>query len=48
MPVVRLLGAVFLAIDIAVGVPVAVGILTGLAAVYVFLWYGLPFLHSRH
>ncbi len=44
---VAMLGAVFLAVDIVLGVPLAAGVVSGLAGLYVFLWYVLPFLGRR-
>jgi putative flippase GtrA len=44
---VAMLGAVYLVTDVVLGAPVAGAILAGLAAVYGFLWYVLPFLHRR-
>jgi Family of unknown function (DUF6328) len=42
-----MLGAVFLAVDVAVRSPVAGSVVGGLAAMYVFLWYVLPFVRRR-
>jgi hypothetical protein len=44
---VAMLGAVYLVTDVVLGAPAAAGILAGLAVVYGFLWYVLPFLHRR-
>jgi hypothetical protein len=41
---VAVLGAVFLAVNVVLGVPAAAGILAGITALFVFLWYVLPFL----
>jgi hypothetical protein len=42
-----MMGAVFLAVDVVIGSPLAATVTAGLAAIYVFLWYLLPFLHRR-
>ncbi|OLB75140.1 MAG: amine oxidase [Actinobacteria bacterium 13_2_20CM_2_71_6] len=42
-----MLGAVFLVMDVVVHSVVAAAIVAVLAAVYVFLWYVLPFLRRR-
>jgi hypothetical protein len=42
---IAMLGAVFLVVDVVLGSPVAAGLTAGLAGLYVFLWYLLPFLH---
>ncbi len=44
---VAMLGAVFLAVDVAAHTPVAAALVAGLAVLYVFLWYVLPFLRRR-
>jgi O-antigen/teichoic acid export membrane protein len=44
---VAMLGAVFLAVDVVVHSALAASIVAGLAVLYVFLWYVLPFL-GRH
>ncbi len=44
---VAMLGAVFLAVDIVLGVPLAAGVVAVLAALYAFLWYVLPVLHQN-
>jgi hypothetical protein len=45
---VAMLGAVFLAVDVVVHSVIAGTIVGGLAVLYVFLWYVLPFLDRRH
>ena len=40
-----MLGAVFLAVDVVLHEPTAALIVAGLAVLYLFLWYVLPFLH---
>jgi uncharacterized protein DUF6328 len=42
-----MLGAVFLAVDVAVHSPAAASVVAGLAVMYVFLWYVLPLLGRR-
>ena len=44
---VAMLGAVFLVVDVVLGSPLAAGLTAGLAGLYVFLWYLLPFLHRN-
>jgi len=44
---VAVLGAVFLTVDIVLGVPLAAGVVAWLAALFGFLWYALPILHRR-
>jgi Family of unknown function (DUF6328) len=42
-----MLGAVFLAVDVVLHQPAAALVVAGLAVLYVFLWYVLPFLNRR-
>jgi hypothetical protein len=42
-----MMGAVFLAVNVVIGSPLAATVTAGLAGIYVFLWYVLPFLHRR-
>src|SRR5438034_8402379 len=42
-----MLGAVFLAVDVVLHQPAAALIVAGLAVLYIFLWYVLPFLGRR-
>ncbi len=42
-----MLGAVFLAVDVVLHQPTAALIVAGLAVLYIFLWYVLPFLGHR-
>jgi hypothetical protein len=42
-----MLGAVFLAVDVVLHQPTAALIVAGLAVLYVFLWYVLPFFGRR-
>jgi hypothetical protein len=44
---VAMLGAVFLAVDVVLGVPLAAAMVTGLAALFGFLWYVLPVVHRN-
>jgi hypothetical protein len=41
---IAMLGAVFLVIDVVLGSPLTGFLVAGLAVLYVFLWYVLPFL----
>jgi hypothetical protein len=40
-------GATFLVIDVVFGSAAAAGLTAGLAVLYLFLWYALPYLHRR-
>jgi Family of unknown function (DUF6328) len=42
---VSMLGAVYLAVDVVLGAPLAVTVLTAVTSLFVFLWYVLPFLN---
>jgi uncharacterized protein DUF6328 len=44
---VSMLGAVYLAVDVVLGAPLAGAIVAVLAVLYVFLWYALPFLNRN-
>jgi len=42
-----MLGAVFVVVDVVLHQPTAALIVAGLAVLYIFLWYVLPFLGRR-
>jgi hypothetical protein len=42
---VSMLGAVYLAVAVVLGAPLAAAILAGVTGLFVFLWYVLPFLN---
>jgi hypothetical protein len=44
---VAMAGAAFLVIDVVFGSAVAAVLTAALVALYVFLWYALPFIHER-